>query len=67
LLKTCTYYFRISKAKNYIYKKQKRNLAPKRAYTRSHPDPEPMIATDNPKQFLRKKAIDEGSVRHNPL
>jgi hypothetical protein len=67
LLKTCTYYFRIHKTKNiYIYK-SKRNLAPKRAYTRSHPDPEPAIATDNPEQLLRKKTIAEGSVSHNPL
>jgi hypothetical protein len=42
-------------------------LAPKRAYTQSHPDPEPAIATDNPEQLLRKKTIVEGSVRHNPL
>jgi hypothetical protein len=41
--------------------------APKRAYTRSYPNPKPAIATDNPKQLLRKKTIVEGSVRHNPL
>jgi hypothetical protein len=26
-----------------------------------------MIETDNPEQFLRKKTIAKGSVRHNPL
>jgi hypothetical protein len=42
-------------------------MAPKRAYTRSHPDPEPVIEKDNPEQLLKKKTIVEGSVRHNPL
>jgi hypothetical protein len=42
-------------------------LDPKRAYTRSHPDPEPAIAADNPKQLLRKKTIAEGSRSHSPL
>jgi hypothetical protein len=42
-------------------------MAPKRAYTRSHLDLEPAIATDNPEQLLRKNTIVEGSVRHNSL
>jgi hypothetical protein len=67
LLKDCTYYFRTRKTKKYIYKKSKRNLAPKRAYNRSHPDPEPAIATDNPEQLLRKRTIVEGSISHSPL
>ena len=32
-------------------------MAPKRVYTRSHPDPEPAIETDNTEQLLRKKTI----------
>jgi hypothetical protein len=43
-----------------IYKKEKIKLSPKRVYTRSHPDPEPAMATNNPKQLLRKKTIVEG-------
>jgi hypothetical protein len=58
--------FRFIKLKIYIYK-SKRNLAPKRAYTRSHPDLEPAIAIDNPEKLLRKKTIPEGSVSHSPL
>ena len=42
-------------------------MAPKRVYTQSHPDPEPAIATDNPKQLLRKKTITEGSGSHSLL
>jgi hypothetical protein len=67
LIKICTYYFQTHKTKKYIYKKSKRNLAPKKVYTRSHPDPEPAIVTDNPEQLLRKKTIVEGSVSHTPF
>jgi len=42
-------------------------LAPKRVFTRSHPDPEPATTIDNPKKLLRKKNIAEGSGNHNPL
>jgi hypothetical protein len=67
LIKICTYYFQTHKTKKYIYKNQKRNLAPKKVYTRSHPDPEPAIVTDNPEQLLRKKTVAEGSVSHTPF
>jgi hypothetical protein len=30
-------------------------LAPKRVFTRSHPDPEPATTIDNPEKLLRKK------------
>jgi hypothetical protein len=42
-------------------------MAPKRTYTRAHPDPEPAIAVDNPKKLLKKKNIAEGFENHNPL
>ena len=42
-------------------------MAPKRAYTRSHPDPKPIIAIENPEQLLRKNTIAEGSGSHSPL
>jgi hypothetical protein len=67
LIKICTYYFQTRKTKKYIYINQKRNLAPKNVYTRSHLDPEPTIVTDNPEQLLRKKTIVEGSVSHTPF
>jgi hypothetical protein len=42
-------------------------LAPKRVYTRSHPDLEPATTVDDPKKLLRKKNTVEGSGSHNPL
>ena len=42
-------------------------MAPKRISTRSHPDPEPAIATDNPERLLRKKNTAEISRSNNPL
>ena len=42
-------------------------MAPKRTYTRSHPDPEPVIAVENPKKLLKKKNIAEGFENHNLL
>jgi hypothetical protein len=42
-------------------------LAPKRIHTRSHPDPEPAIAVDDPEKLLRKKNTVEGSGSHSPL
>ena len=42
-------------------------MAPKRVFTRSHPDPEPVIVIDNPKKLLRKKNTAEVFGSHNPL
>jgi hypothetical protein len=42
-------------------------LAPKRIHTRSHPDPEPAIAVDDPEKLLRKKNTVEGFGSHSPL
>jgi hypothetical protein len=42
-------------------------MAPKRVFTRSHPDLEPAIAIDNPEKILRKKNVAEGSRSHSPL
>ena len=42
-------------------------MAPKKVYTRSHPDPEPTTAVDDPEKLVRKKNIVEGSRSHNPL
>jgi hypothetical protein len=49
----------------YIY--IKRVMAPKKVHMRSHPEPEPVIVTDNHKKLLRKKTLDEGSTSHIPL
>jgi hypothetical protein len=42
-------------------------LAPKRVFTRSHPDLEPATTLDNPKRLLKKKTTVEGSKSHNTL
>jgi hypothetical protein len=42
-------------------------LAPKRIFTRSHPDPEPATTIDNPEKLLRKKTIMEGLGSHGPF
>jgi hypothetical protein len=42
-------------------------MAPKRVFTRSHPNPEPAIATDNPERLLMKKNTAEVSRSHIPL
>jgi hypothetical protein len=42
-------------------------LAPKRVFSRSHLDPEPATAIDNPEKLLRKKNATEGSGSHSPL
>jgi hypothetical protein len=42
-------------------------LAPKRIFTRSHPNPEPATAIDNPEKLPRKKIVTEGSGSHSPF
>jgi hypothetical protein len=51
----------------YIYIIPKRVLAPKKVHTRSHPDPEPSIAIDNPEQLLKQKPLAVDSVSHISL
>ena len=34
-------------------------LAPKRAYTRAHPDPNPAEIVDDPEKILKRKSIEE--------
>ena len=42
-------------------------MAPKIFYTRSHPDPQPTAAVDNPEKLLGKRNIVEGFGSHSPL
>jgi hypothetical protein len=42
-------------------------IAPKRIHTRSHPDPQPAKAVDNPEKLLKKRNIVEGHGSNNPL
>jgi hypothetical protein len=42
-------------------------MAPKKIHTRSHPDPKPSIAVDNPEQLLKRKTSASCSVNHSPL
>jgi hypothetical protein len=42
-------------------------VAPKKFYIRSHLDPEPATAVDDPEKLLRKKNTIEGSGNHSPL
>ena len=42
-------------------------MAPKRAFIRSHLDPEPTTTIDNPEKLLRKKNTTEVSGNHSPL
>jgi hypothetical protein len=42
-------------------------MAPKRVFTRSHPDPEPVVVINNPEKLFRKKNTAEVSESHHPL
>ena len=42
-------------------------MAPKKVYTRSHPNPKPATTIDDPEKLLRKKNIVEGYGSHSPL